>query len=569
MECVGFTKSYASPELLASFELEDFSNLRPDKIDSFALGCILYELLMLQRLEHVSSEQTLAEFITDGAGLDSAMNTLPLPFLPPDVEKSNVVGYTNGLKSLVMNLLKPNVAERWLPGQLQQPLRHDPKSPLVTPHVTAAQTAVSGALVTVDNIQLGMFVQRGPDWDDGESDGPIGSVGVIVRLDADALYAEVAFPSRLSNKSPEPICCRIGASNKFELQVGPVSLPDFVSNQNYLRHDGIVPVDNTDAITLGQKLNDKCEIVGVDKSLGVVMVAPLEMFPLKPSLSKPKIWQIGQSSFVSPRQPVSHPSSWNLSLGSFTHLLEQEEMEKVMSLFFGTMDLPDHLRKAYFPVEKVERVQDEWLFESYARRKEKVALENWGLENELDAFMACTEWQNKSDLQNFQSSGQEFSTKALRILGRTASRSSSTNQILLCRVVTGRVASAAVSSSKKLICHTECIGGDVYRCRGTCLAYPQYIITYTNKAPSGFNYGVSADATNDANQSNSERSPTKECVVCMENPVKYVMVPCGHAALCDRCNRPRQLRKLKGKCPECRQAFQRTMMLYGRVVNDE
>ncbi|KAL7459566.1 hypothetical protein ACHAWC_011573 [Mediolabrus comicus] len=317
------------------------------------------------------------------------------------------------------------------------------------------------------------------------------------------------------------------------------------------------------------KLNGKCEIVGVDKSLGVVMVAPLEMFPLKSSLSKPKIWQIGQSSFVSPRQPLSHPSSWNLSLGSFTHLLEQEEMEKVMSLFFGTMDLPDHLRKVYFPVEKVERVQDEWLFESYARRKEKVALENWGLENELDAFMACTEWQNKSDLQNFQSSGQEFSTKALRILGRTASRSSSTNQILLCRVVTGRIASAAASSSKKLICHTECIGDDVYRCRGTCLAYPQYIITYTNKAPSGFNYGVSADATNDATQSTSERSPTKECVVCMENPVKYVMVPCGHAALCERCNKPRQLRKLKGKCPECRQAFQRTMMLYGRVVNDE
>eukprot|EP00986_Skeletonema_menzelii_P018842 scaffold26732_cov145-Skeletonema_menzelii.AAC.8 len=563
-ECVGFTKCYASPELLASFELEDFSSLRPDKIDSYALGCVLYELLLLQRLEHVSEQQTLAQFISDGAGLDAAMESLPLPFLPQDTTQSNVVGYTQELKNLVMNLLQPNASERWLPSQLQQPLRHDPKSPLLMPHLAAAKTASPGVPVTVDNIQLGMFVQRGLDWNDGDKDGPIGSVGVVVSLDADALYAEVAFPSRTSQMPPVPICCRIGASNKFELKVGPVPLPDFVSNPNDLRHDGIVPIDSTDDITLGGKLNGKCEVVGINKSLGVIMVAPLELLPIK-SLARPQLWQLNESSFVSPREHSTHPSRWRLDQGAFTDLLEQEEFENVLSLFFGTIDLPDHLKKEYFPVKKIERAQDTWLFESYARRKEKVAMENWGLANEVDAFMT-SDGLHQNNIQMFSSGGKEFSMKALHILGKIGP-SSSTKQILLCRVVIGRAANA--SSPSNLICHSESIGDGLYRCRGPCLAYPQYIITYSNRAPRDFRYGVTTEVADVPQSSPEQRSPTKECVICMERPVKYVMVPCGHAVLCDRCNSPYQLRKLKSRCPECRATFQRTMMIYGRVVNDE
>ena len=192
-------------------------------------------------------------------------------------------------------------------------------------------------------------------------------------------------------------------------------------------------------------------------------------------------------------------------------------------------------------------------------------MENWGLENEVDAFMT-SDGLNQLNLQMFQSTGREFSTKAMKILGKIGT-SSSTKQILLCRVATGRVATA--SSPTNLICHTETIGTDLYRCRGPCLAYPQYIITYKNQAPQGFRYGVNAEAADAPQSSPGLRSPTKECVVCLENPVKHVMVPCGHAVLCDRCNSPYQLRKLKNKCPECRATFRRTMLIYGRVVNDE
>jgi serine/threonine protein kinase len=565
-ETVGFTKSYAAPELLASFELEDFSDLRPDKIDSFALGCVLYELLSLKRLENISFENTLAHFITDGPGLVTVMDSLPLPFLPPEDTKRNDIGYSHELKCLVMNLLNPNVSERWLPVQLQHPLRHDPKSPLLLPHVSAAQIPTPGAAVTIDNIQLGLFVQRGPDWDDGDSDGPSGSIGVVVRLDADALYAEVAFPSR-DQKSPETICCRIGASNKFELQVGPVSLPDFVLDAKHLRYHGIVPIGTSPCMTLGQNINGKYEIVGVDTTHDIVLVAPLETSPINSSLPKPQIWKLQNSSFVPPREPVMHPSRWDLNLGSFTDLIDQVESDKVQALFHDSNEISDYFKRSHIRIEKIQRIQDIWLFESYGRRKEKVAMENWGLENEIEAFMPC-DGLNSSNLQNFQSSGKEFSRNSMRIIKRTSGSGCSANQILLCRVVVGRVASSKSSLPSNLIYHSEIVDQDIFRCRGTCLAYPQYIITYEDKTPIGFRFNGTAQACK-TQQDNQERSPSKECVVCMERPVKYALVPCGHVALCERCNAPRQLRKLKKKCPECRASFQTTMMLYDRVVNDE
>ena len=121
-EAVGFTKSYASPELLASYELDDFADLRPDKIDSFALGAVIYELLGRKKLEDLSADQTLAQFITDGPGLEAAMTLghMLLPWLPSN-NRGVVpyIGYTHELKNLVMNFLKPNSNERLLPGQLQ------------------------------------------------------------------------------------------------------------------------------------------------------------------------------------------------------------------------------------------------------------------------------------------------------------------------------------------------------------------------------------------------------------------------------------------------------------------
>jgi len=103
------------PELLASYELEDFADLRPDKIDSFALGTVIYELLMCKQLQDLSTDQTLAQCISD-AGMETAMTLshMMLPWLPPNNSSASLpyVGHTHELKNLVMKFLEPNLNER-------------------------------------------------------------------------------------------------------------------------------------------------------------------------------------------------------------------------------------------------------------------------------------------------------------------------------------------------------------------------------------------------------------------------------------------------------------------------
>lgn len=369
-ETVGFTISYASPELLASHELEDFGDLRADKIDSFALGCVLYELLMCKKLGDVSKDQTLADYIgTDSGGVDSALSNMALPWLPPSNGGSSLasfVGYTHELKSLVMNFLKPNANERLLPGDIQQSLRSDPLSPLLLPHVSAAQTAKPGAPLTIDNIQLGLLVQRGPDWSDGDDDGGEGSVGVIVKLDGDGNYVWVAFPSR-TGAPTESICCRMGANNKWELQA--CCIPDYISG-NGLRSDGNVHVgENISNISIGQMINPNCVVVGVNNNLGVAFVAPINRIST-PSLPKEIQWRTNNSSFATLNEEIFTPSSWQLDVGPFMNIgLDSEKGTAVLELLY---DKAGGLIAKDCPVKSIQRVQGELSFVLY-----QVVLTQW------------------------------------------------------------------------------------------------------------------------------------------------------------------------------------------------
>lgn len=171
-------------------------------------------------------------------------------------------------------------------------------------------------------------------------------------------------------------------------------------------------------------------------------------------------------------------------------------------------------------------IEDKWLWESYTQRRRKVADENWGIENEINAFMAVESCGlNNSNLHNFQSSGKQFSTKARIIHYKFNIRSPKTDsQILLCRVVVGRVQRCVERSSNSgtaLKSHTEVIADHLYSSRGTCLAYPEYIITYKDNSVSTRNvYNVN-------NSQPSGRSASKMCAICFERPVRYLTIPCG------------------------------------------
>ena len=193
------------------------------------------------------------------------------------------------------------------------------------------------------------------------------------------------------------------------------------------------------------------------------------------------------------------------------------------------------------------------------------------LENEIRAFVS-DELDNAS-LHNFQSSGKQFSTNALTIHWKFNKRSpKAKSQMILCRVVVGRVldedgkALRSATSFSGMNNHSETIGHSglgLFACRGTCLAYPEYIITYKDN---------SAPAPNPQNLDPVQptgRSESKMCCICMERPVRYITIPCGHPCLCERCNTSQVRARLKGKCPECRSRFVSTTIIYGRVANDE
>lgn len=613
-ESVGFTKSYAPPELLASHELEDYADLRPDKIDSFGLGCILYELLICSKLEELSDDQTLAEFITDGPGLEAAMTLgcMRLPWLPPSgcsspLSSSNYVGYTYALKCLIMNLLKPNPEERWLPNQLQNPLRKDPLSPLLTPNTVAAQTPEPGTPVTIDNAQLGMFVQRGLDWDDADADGGIGSVGVVVKLDADATYTEVAFPSRSpETTSVDSICCRIGAGNKYELQVGPTPVSDYCSGSTGMRWNGIISTQDASNFSLGQRINQNCVIVGVDTCRGLVLATPMEQI-IVPSLPKRRPWSTNNTSFAAPCEQARPPSSWQPELGLHAQVLDAQERSDVLRLFYKKSG---GLREEEYAVESIQRIQDTRLWESYARQREVIATENWGIVNETQAFICLgvpLEGITSASMQNFQSTGKQLSEKASIVHDACNAKAARGRlQMMLACVALGRVDAneigntPGISSTKY---HSAMMEMERIECRGPSQVYPQYIITYRDRGitpvqrrivqavrPPSANIPTAPNAKSASYQSaiaaaqqklkgkegggrrenaRAGPSPTKQCVLCCENPVRHLLVPCGHVCLCDRCCSPATLRKLKGKCPECRDTFREAAKIFGRVVNDD
>ena len=612
-ESVGFTQSYAAPELLAALELEDFSGLDHYKIDSFGLGCVLYELLMCSKLEGSSREQTLSEFITDGPGLEVAMTLghMRLPWLPPS-GNCNYVGYTNSLKVLVMNLLNANVRERWLPSQLQDPLRKDPLSPLLQPNIVAAQTARPGAPVTMDNVQLGMLVQRGPDWEDDDADGGNGSIGVVIKLDADALYTEVAFPSPSAHQPVKQICCRIGAENKHELQVGPTPFFDYCTGSANLRHNGIVltSVSEAASLSLGKKVNQNCVVVGVSRPVCnnatvVVFAAPTEKKWIPP-LPKPNVWHTNEAtSFVAPRECARPPSWWQRELGLHVNVVDEEERSNVLELFYDTSG---GLKEDEYVIESIQRIQDIGKWECYARRKESIAMENWGIPNEILSFWEYCNGLSTTNMQKLQSSSNlEFSPHADMIHNKRNAFSISTQlHMVLGYAALGRVYDCNDRGAGTILMtkyHTRMMEEGLFNCRLSDMVYPQYIITYRSRnvashqrrprriihamqpqniraAPdsNSFSHQVAFDLARQklvlggggkAVRDRTGPSPTKQCVVCLEHPVRYLLIPCGHPCICEKCISPSLLRKLNRKCPECRATFRDTAIIYGRVVNDE
>lgn len=192
----------------------------------------------------------------------------------------------------------------------------------------------------------------------------------------------------------------------------------------------------------------------------------------------------------------------------------------------------------------------------------------------MSAFLDSPEELNHANVQNFQSIGKQFSTKASVVHYKFNKRpGKGKSQMLLCRIVAGRVHDhpgkmpLSLRPSSMPTCHSEVIGKDLFACRGTCLAYPEYAISYKDTSPIS-TAPIPPNSAGGGAQPPIARSASKMCVICMERPVRYIMIPCGHPCLCEKCNTPQVKARLNFKCPECRSRFKSTAIVYGRVVND-
>jgi len=507
-ESLKMTKQYAAPELLAAVANDNFTGLEFDKIDAFGLGCILFELLCCQKQIDLmgDGDDVFGEYIVK-YGVEAALSLpcISLPWLDEpsnSVQPDTRVGYTHALRGLVKTLLEPNPSCRWTPRELENPLRTDTHSPLLAHYLTAAKPAVPGTAVTVDNIQFGMFVQRGPHWNDGNADGGLGSIGAVVKLDPDAGFTEVAFPWRDASTERKPIVCRIGSQLKFELQVGPSSLKDFSGSTQFSRCNGICKSAAKETYKVGQLTSENWMVVSNKPDEQGIVVAPMQNIQI-PSL--PLAIPSPAALRSSPKDPLLTPGNWKHNTGFLVEVTKPEEKDQFVELFYavqGGLDIRN------YKIVSIQRVQVELLWTPYAQYRETLAVENWGIANEhylfhgtgrlspeslllstpADFYQKCAASTVSGDRDELH-----FSTSSRAVDRYAYGTNSVTRQLVISRVALGRVDDrhsnrdrpARPPSFEALEYHSvRCMTaiGLAYMVRNPFQCYPEYIITYNGTA---------------------------------------------------------------------------------------
>jgi serine/threonine protein kinase len=512
------TAHYAAPELLAAMRSPNAASttdhhhrcrlLDWSAIDSFAIGCLAFclafELLSGKSIAKMRGLQgrTLGDFLVQ-RGLLSDLE----PNMHDDSSPYSIVLR----RDVITKLLDPDPTTRAKCSQLPQALSHDPRSPLLTPVVAASYRARHRQHVTIDNIALGLFVQRGPDWPLGdESDGGEGSVGVITALDPDALYTKVTWSTGSCD------AYRIGAKNKMEIVVGPPLLNDEPS--------GLVVT--TEKYTVGSAYlpapSDK-----VHPGAGGFLVAHLATCPgngrdlvcVTPRLTRqfnndyrflPQIPCVAlgvQNRAITPHDPEPAPSYWTQlpqylsGTGNLCMVRDKEEFDWVVATSFGLLE------KGY-KIVKIHRVQSERLWAAYARRREEIALENWGCANERRLFHGTRSVSPKTIISDPVGFDLRFSEQGAFGRGsyfavdpeysdsyrHSPLNSNGTYQMFLVRVALGRVqhgsSDGSVRSSSNICrpdpgCHSvrgTSKRSEIFITYSTATqAYPEYLITYAAK----------------------------------------------------------------------------------------
>lgn len=621
---------YASPELLSAMQERSFEYLDGTKMDAFAVGCILFELVCCQPIQQMTDFVTLAQYIGLCKGDEEAFLRLPcvrLPWLSSDASEEdlannavedegcnptddNQIGYSVFLREVLFALLRDADFKRKRPDFVLSLLRMSPNSPLVKATVAAARPAETGAPVTIDNLQLGMFVQRGPGWTrDCEVDGGTGSIGVVVKLGVEASVVWVAWPV----PGQPPVCHRFG-SNKSEIQVGPTEIPNFYGDCHGFRTTGMVQNVHTDGYTVGLRLNTTCMVVFVQPEENRIFVTTIERYHGE---FKEEMPIADPSGKVVPRlKEVLFPEHWT----------DDALMVDVTDVFEGRCVADQFhasnggLSKEGFEIVSIQRVQSRTLWNTYNRVKDEISLENWAMANECRVFhgtgmldpteVAKTPGTFDDIVSNPDLKAAAKRPAMLGVFNRAvyttgekpgrahpyAYKSADGHfQLLVCDAIFGRSKGRFNPSfnqkNERMKYHSKECGPGLWALASASQMCPAYVVTYKTRAEgnttpasgesqargnptnSESNTGTDVDTTPEANSGQTQtivkNSPSKLCVVCLENPVSYILTPCGHACLCRDCCSRRSLASMRHRCPECRGNIGSAFRFYGRIVEDE
>ena len=510
LDVLGFTESYASPELLAVFRsswsnmgtsmaydlaAQAYKMIDPTGVDAFGIGCIGFELLACQKLVDipalVDKELRLADCTLE------EMGNILQSFI-------HCQSYSETSFEIVRRLLEAAPQTRARPNDFPKALREDDRSPLLAPELEAFFLPKENENLTMDNIRLGTFVQRGPDWSDGEEDGGCGSVGVVVQLDPDPLYTYVLW-----KPGEEPSVHRIGKECKMELVIGRCPFGMQI---------GVLELDDSNHI-IGQIF--KREQHPSDGMI-VAKIAGSRIFLLSPSKNNSFFPQQNksrdpppapQSSFRSQTLvPETIPENWKLSPGVKVQAsLEEEQFVKVK--FFASMPWES------YTITKIERIQNHNLWKAYSIRKQLITGKNWGIPNEVCLFHGTSKTPPAKIIQDDvgfdprfcdegrYGRGSYFAVNALysHQFSHTCSKTDGAKvyQMFLASVALGRVDDRRSQSRGETSnlrrpdpgCHSvrgqsslnTGVNSDISVLYDTTTqAYPMFLITYTKNRPLGF-----------------------------------------------------------------------------------
>ena len=411
----------------------------------------------------------------------------------------------------------------------------------------------------------------------------------MVRLDPDPNYAYVAFPTTVL--APRPKLCLIGATRRYDLKVCPPQ-SDFVANTSTPRSDGLVV--STDATleskyTVGTMVNPNCQVLHIEKKkqknntvLLTFFVAPKAETHTNIFFTQPTRPIIAAYSGKPKPKPVS--DTWNPALGRFVTLESGDERQNVLNMFFsseGGMSRDTH------EIVSIQGIQIKSMWDEFAKHRELVADDYWSNPNDEMLFHGTGTHDPTAVLGTASSAASFYWATAqanrcifsrhANVADLTAYTNGEIKKIVISTVALGRVFAHPNTLPSPLQYHSSLRPRNLtnFQVSVAHQAYPEYVVTYkmVNRPIQQF---VLRSPEANANSTTSAGTPgtpttatTKQCVVCMERPVRKILVPCGHACLCEHCSSGPQLAALHFKCPECRQQFSQAMRFFGTLVEQD